>query len=132
MKFWKFQACLSFCKFINYKSDTLILCDLWTRTVNSTILMYFEKNIKRTNRHIFKVEFRQNDTYLLLETQTKKYFKTKDLSTNIFSEVACFLWLRFLIIVIYYTHLRFSYSYLLIIMQFCLNITNLCFLTIGS
>ena len=61
------------------------------RTVNSTILMYFEKNIKRTNRHIFKVEFRQNDTYLLLETQTKKYFKTKDLSTNIFSEVACFL-----------------------------------------
>ena len=53
--------------------------------------MYFEKNIKRTNRHIFKVEFRQNDTYLLLETQTKKYFKTKDLSTNIFSEVACFL-----------------------------------------
>ena len=103
-----------------------------SRTVNSTILIYFEKNNKRTNRHIFKVEFRQNDTYLLLETQTKKYFKTKDLSTNIFSEVACFLWLRFLIIFIYYTHLRFSYYYLLIIMQFCLNITDIWFLTIGS
>ena len=46
-------------------------------TVNSTILIYFEKNIKRTNRHIFKVEFRQNDTYLLLETQTKKILQDK-------------------------------------------------------
>ena len=86
-------------------------------TVIPTILIYFEKNNKRTNRHIFKVEFRQNDTYLLLETQTKKYFKTKDLSTNIFSKVACFLWLRFFIIFIYYTHLRFLCYYMLIIMH---------------
>ena len=86
-------------------------------TVIPTILIYFEKNNKRTNRNIFKVEFRQNDTYLLLETQTKKYFKTKDLSTNIFSKVACFLWLRFFIIFIYYTHLRFLCYYMLIIMH---------------